>query len=54
MELRYKHESISLSQKLMVELFDTTTDNIGLHLKNIYSDGGLLRDNYRGFLGSSN
>jgi hypothetical protein len=26
----------------MAELFDTSTENIGLHLKNIYADGELL------------
>lgn len=35
-------ETIWLSQKLMAELFHTTTDNISLHLKNIYSDEELV------------
>ena len=35
-------ETIWLSQKLMAELFQTTTDNISLHLKNIYSDEELI------------
>ncbi len=35
-EVRYKDDTIWLSQKLMAELFDTSTDNIGVHLKNIY------------------
>ncbi len=43
-EVRYENESIWLSQKLMAELFDTSSDNIGLHLKNIYSDGELLEE----------
>jgi hypothetical protein len=34
-------ETIWLSQKLMAELFETSTDNIGLHLKNIYTEGEL-------------
>jgi len=33
-----KDENIWLTQKRMSELFGTSTDNIGLHLKNIYSD----------------
>ena len=37
-EVRYEGETIWLSQKLMAKLFDTSTDNIGLHLKNIYSE----------------
>lgn len=36
-----KDESIWLSQKGMAELFDCTTDNISLHLKNIYAEGEL-------------
>lgn len=34
-------ENIWLTQKKMSELFDTSSDNIGLHLKNIYKDGEL-------------
>ncbi len=36
-----QHETIWLPQKAMAELFDTSTDNIGLHLKNIYADDEL-------------
>lgn len=36
-----KDESIWLAQKGMAELFDCSTDNISLHLKNIYADGEL-------------
>lgn len=39
-----KDESIWLSQKGMAELFDCSTDNISLHLKNIFADGELERD----------
>ncbi|MET0155211.1 MAG: virulence RhuM family protein [Rickettsiales bacterium] len=35
-------ETIWLPQKWMAELFQTTPDNIGLHLKNIYSEGELV------------
>jgi hypothetical protein len=31
----FKDETFWATQKAMAELFDTTTDNIGLHLKNI-------------------
>lgn len=34
-------ETVWLSQKQMAEAFDTSTDNIGLHLKNIYKEGEL-------------
>jgi hypothetical protein len=40
-EVRVQDGTIWLSQKLMGELFATTTDNIGLHLKNIFKDGEL-------------
>ena len=33
-----------LSQKLMAELFDCSTGNIGLHLKNIFEEGELEKD----------
>lgn len=33
-----------LSQKLMGELFDCSSDNIGVHLKNIYLDGELNKN----------
>ena len=36
-----KDETIWLTQKGMSELFGCSTDNISLHLKNIYSDGEL-------------
>lgn len=34
-------ETVWLSQKIMAELFDKDSDTIGLHLKNIYSEGEL-------------
>lgn len=36
-----KDETIWLTQKAMAELFDCSTDNISLHLKNIFADGEL-------------
>ena len=33
-----KDETIWLTQKSMSELFECSTDNVGLHLKNIYND----------------
>ncbi|HDV5710767.1 TPA: virulence protein RhuM/Fic/DOC family protein [Legionella pneumophila] len=41
-EARIEAETIWLTQKQMAELFDTSTDNIGLHLKNIYAEGELI------------
>ncbi|MBU2600149.1 virulence RhuM family protein [bacterium] len=37
-EVLYAEENIWLSQKKMAELFGCSTDNISLHLKNIYKD----------------
>ena len=36
-----KYETLWITQKAMAELFVCSTDNIGLHLKNIYADGEL-------------
>lgn len=43
-EVRVQNETIWLSQKLMAVLFDCSTDNISLHLKNIFNDGELDPD----------
>ena len=43
-QLRAKDQTVWLSQREMAELFDVTTDNVGLHLKNIYEDGELSRE----------
>ena len=40
-QVLYKDESIWATQKAMSMLFDCSTDNIGLHLKNIYECGEL-------------
>ena len=37
----FEDETFWLTQKGMAELFDCSTDNISLHLKNIYADGEL-------------
>lgn len=39
-----KDESVWLTQKGMAELFDCATDNISLHLKNVYLDGELTEN----------
>lgn len=41
-EVRVENETIWLTQKLMAELFDTTKQNISLHLKGIFKDGELM------------
>lgn len=40
-QLRAKDRTIWLSQREMAQLFDVGTDNISLHLKNIFEDGEL-------------
>ena len=40
-EVRLEHETVWLTQRQMAELFDTSTDNVSLHLRNIFSDGEL-------------
>ena len=39
-----KEETIWLTQKAMAELFGCSTDNISLHLKNIFAEGELDKD----------
>lgn len=41
-EVLFENETIWLTQKKMAELFNCTTENVIIHLKNIYSDGELL------------
>ncbi len=40
-EVRLERETVWLTQKQMSELLETSTDNISLHLKNIYADNEL-------------
>lgn len=40
-KLRAKDQTVWLSQREMAQLFDVSTDNVGLHLKNIFVDGEL-------------
>jgi prophage maintenance system killer protein len=43
-EIRLESDTIWLNQKQMSELFNTSTDNIGLHINNVYSDGELSEE----------
>ena len=43
-QLRAEDQTVWLSQREVAELFDVSTDNVGLHLKNIYEDGELSRE----------
>ena len=40
-EVRLENETVWLTQNQMAELFQTTQQNISLHLQNIYAEGEL-------------
>lgn len=40
-KLRAKDQTVWLSQREMAQLFDVSTDNVGLHLKNLFAEGEL-------------
>ena len=42
-KLHAKDQPVWLTQREMAQLFDVSTDNVGLHLKNIFEDGELSR-----------
>lgn len=44
LEVALEQETVWLNQSQMSVLFDTTTDNVGLHLKNIFLEGELEED----------
>ena len=41
-KLRAKDQTVWLSQREMAQLFDMSTDNVSLHLKNMFADGELV------------
>ena len=41
LDVRFQDETVWLSQKLMAELFQTSSQNITIHLKNIFEEGEL-------------
>lgn len=41
LDLKLEQETLWLTQAQMSQLFDATTDNVGLHLKSVFSDGEL-------------
>ena len=43
-QVLYKDETVWATQKAMATLFDCSTDNVGLHLKNIYESGELNKE----------
>ena len=44
LEVRLENETVWLTQKLMADLFQTTTQNITIHLKNIFEEGELMEE----------
>jgi len=50
-DVRFENESVWLTQQNMADLFQTTQQNISLHLQNIYSEGELqLEATHKDFL----
>ena len=43
LEVHLDHETIWLTQRQMAELFEKDTDTIGLHIRNLYKEGELIR-----------
>ena len=43
-DVRFEDETVWLTQQLMAELFQTTQQNISLHLQNIYEEGELAQE----------
>ena len=41
-DVRFQNETVWLSQQLLAELFQTTKQNVSLHIGNIYEDGELV------------
>lgn len=41
LDVRFQNETVWLTQKLMAELFQTSSQNITIHLKNIFEEGEL-------------
>ena len=42
LEVRIEEETVWLSQSQMVELFNSTKQNISLHINNIFKEGELM------------
>lgn len=44
LDVRFEGETVWLTQQLMAELFQTSKQNIGQHLKSIFAEGELVQD----------
>ena len=43
-DVRFEGETVWLTQQHMAELFQTTKQNIGQHLKSVFAEGELVQD----------
>lgn len=43
-EVRFEHDNVWLTQKLISELYECSSDNVSLHIKNIFKEGELRVD----------
>jgi len=43
-DVRLENETVWLTQQLMAELFQTTQQNISLHIRNVYEEGELTSE----------
>lgn len=43
-DVRLQNETVWLSQKMMAQLFQTTKQNISLHIKSIFEEGELISE----------
>ena len=43
-DVNIKDESVWMSQEVMANLYDTTKNNISMHLKNIFDEGELKKE----------
>lgn len=43
-DVKMQNEDIWMSQDVMANLYDTTKNNISIHLKNIFDEGELEKD----------
>ena len=49
--VRFSDEDVWLTQAQLAEIYDTTQENISMHIKNIYKDAELQEDRtYKDFL----
>lgn len=44
LDVKFEEENVWLNQAQLADLFQTTKQNISLHIKNIFSEGELVRE----------